>query len=273
MSIQSDRIREALQRSKPPQASNDVPLPEHAEERKQPAIAVNLEALEALFGPDTPASPAAEPASTIEVIEEVAAPSEVAAESREEVAAPREAEPAPTEVETALPVLAASDQDRIEWRQFVAAAPPSQPANIERVDDAETMLPPLAANPADSPSRLNRTYLALGAAALALTVAAIATFWSLAPRKQSAPAPVASFPLQLQVAPQGNGLDIRWNPGSTPVAQAREGRLVILERDQQPQIVDLRPDQLRTGHLYYQSAAERLEFRLEVVSGAGVVSM
>jgi periplasmic protein TonB len=57
------------------------------------------------------------------------------------------------------------------------------------------------------------------------------------------------------------------------VMQAREGRLVVLERDQQPQIVDLKPDQLRTGHLYYQSAAERLEFRLEVDNGAGVVSM
>jgi hypothetical protein len=85
---------------------------------------------------------------------------------------------------------------------------------------------------------------------------------------QKAPAP-ARFPLQLDVEAQGKGLNIRWNSQSVPVMEAREGHLVIMEPGQQPQIINLDPAQLSNGHVYYQSSAERLEFRLEVIDGNG----
>jgi len=96
--------------------------------------------------------------------------------------------------------------------------------------------------------------------------------WMPAP-KQSAPTPVATFPLQLELQPQGNGLiNIRWNPKGALVAQAREARMVITERDQPPTAVALAPNRLKIGHLYYQSSADRVEFRLEVVDRSGAVS-
>jgi periplasmic protein TonB len=86
-------------------------------------------------------------------------------------------------------------------------------------------------------------------------------------------APKASVPVQLRVELLGNGLiDVRWNPQSTPIAQARDGRLVITEPNQQPRTLALGIDQLKTGHLTYQSAAESVEFDLEVVDGSGAIA-
>jgi protein TonB len=79
-------------------------------------------------------------------------------------------------------------------------------------------------------------------------------------------------PLQLTLEAQGNGLNIRWNPQSEPVAHAREGRLVIKERDQRVQTLLFDPQQLKTGYVYYESSAERLEFQMEVVDTAGVIA-
>jgi protein TonB len=67
-------------------------------------------------------------------------------------------------------------------------------------------------------------------------------------------------------------IDVRWNPQSTLVDQAREGRLVIQERDQQPRVVELNPEQLRIGHVSYQSSSESLELRLEVVDASGATA-
>jgi len=75
----------------------------------------------------------------------------------------------------------------------------------------------------------------------------------------------ASFPLHLDVEAEGQGLNIRWNPQSVPVTQAREGHLVITEPGQPAQIITLDSAELTSGHVYYQSSAERLEFRLEVL--------
>jgi protein TonB len=84
---------------------------------------------------------------------------------------------------------------------------------------------------------------------------------------------VTGRPLQVDVETAGLGLvKVRWNPQSVPVTQAREGRLVISEDNQQPRTVPLAPDQLKTGHLDYQSAANRIEFRLEVVDRSGAVA-
>jgi TonB family protein len=84
---------------------------------------------------------------------------------------------------------------------------------------------------------------------------------------------VAEFPLQLYVEARGDDLNVRWNPKSAPITEARDGRLVILEGDQQPpRIIPLNLQQLTSGHVYYRSSAERLQFQLEIVDHSGGVS-
>jgi protein TonB len=84
---------------------------------------------------------------------------------------------------------------------------------------------------------------------------------------------VAAFPLQLEVEAQGEGLNIRWNPQSMPVTQAREGRLAILESDQpSPRIVPLDLQQLAGGHIFYRPSTERVQFQLEIVDVSGGIS-
>ncbi len=105
--------------------------------------------------------------------------------------------------------------------------------------------------------------------------------WSTGP-KQKPPATVAAlpleltvaeFPLQLYVDARGDGLNVRWNPKSAPITEARDGRLVILEGDQQtPRIIPLNLQQLTSGHVYYRSSAERVQFQLEIVDHSGVIS-
>jgi hypothetical protein len=79
-------------------------------------------------------------------------------------------------------------------------------------------------------------------------------------------------PLQVRVEPLGKGLiDVRWNPQSASISQARDGRLVITEPNQKPRILSLEGEQLKTGHLTYQSAAESIEFDLEIVDRSGAI--
>jgi hypothetical protein len=149
------------------------------------------------------------------------------------------------------------------------AADPSDSSSVGRVR-------PVEAAPKEG-SRLRGKLLAACAAVVAF--AGLSTFltrhqWMPAPKPaapvtvQKAPVP-PRFPLQLDVEAQGKGLNIRWNSQSVPVVEAREGRLVIMEPGQPPQIINLDPAQLSNGHVYYQSSAERLEFRLEVIDGNG----
>ena len=80
----------------------------------------------------------------------------------------------------------------------------------------------------------------------------------------------SNFPLQLQVEPQSNGsINVRWNPQSTLIVQAREGRLVITESNQKPRTIAVALEQLKFGHLTYQPQSERVELRLEVVDQSG----
>ena len=88
-----------------------------------------------------------------------------------------------------------------------------------------------------------------------------------------APAAASAFPLQLEVTQEDSGLiNVRWNASSAPALQAREGRLVINEGNQQPRIVPLGADQLRIGHLSTQSGAQHLEVRLEVDDPSGAIT-
>jgi len=134
--------------------------------------------------------------------------------------------------------------------------------------------PPAATGEAKKFDQLQFKRLAIG---LAITVAGILLLlglhhWLAAP-KPATPMQTAGSPLKLEVEPQGNGLiDIRWNPRVGPVAQAREARLVVMERDQPPRTVALDPEQLKSGHLSYKSATERVVLRLEVVDRSGAIT-
>jgi hypothetical protein len=84
---------------------------------------------------------------------------------------------------------------------------------------------------------------------------------------------MAAFPLQLDVDARGGGLNVRWNPQSAAVNKAREGRLTILEGDRQPpRIVPLDVEQLKSGHVYFHSSGERVQFQLEMVDISGEIS-
>jgi periplasmic protein TonB len=156
-----------------------------------------------------------------------------------------------TEIEDTLRLIAATDEERVGF-----------PETQTRSSGRRT--------PERRRSSLTPIVVAFG---LILALAGTAAFvyrdrW-LPPPKAAVPVAENNFPLQLNAEPQGSGLfDVRWNPQSTLVAQAREGRLVIQERDQQPRVVELNPEQLRIGHVSYQSSAESLELRLEVVDGS-----
>lgn len=96
--------------------------------------------------------------------------------------------------------------------------------------------------------------------------------WWPRPKQTSTPAPLTS-PLKLEVQPENNGLmDVRWNPGSAVIAQSKEARLIIMERDLQPKVLTLSPDQLKSGHLPFQPLGDRVVFRLEVVDRSGAVT-
>jgi len=162
-----------------------------------------------------------------------------------------------------------------ELLRFEAAPPSSDSSSPSRVSPVEAV-----AAVAQERSRFRRALPAVCAAVVVL--AGLSAFlmrdrWAPAPKQaaptaiQTAPAP-AKFPLQLDVEAQGKGVNIRWNSQSAPVRQAREGHLVIMEPGQQPQIITLDPARLASGHVYYQSSAERLEFRLEVLDGNGTTA-
>lgn len=180
-----------------------------------------------------------------------------AALSRPEAMRPRRSSPTlepPADVETALPLL--GDATRAASRQASA---------VDSAAKVETAPP---ARPESKLYHTRRIYLAVAALVLiAFSAVVIRARMSTAP-KQTRPSPN----LQVVVKPEGNGLlSVGWNPQSAIIARAREGRLVIQEANQQPKVVQLQAQELKAGHVYYESSAERLEFRLEVVDAAGAV--
>ncbi len=169
--------------------------------------------------------------------------------------------PLPT-VEATLPLIAATDQNR-------TAPPRFEPARPSLATRVEAPAAKLETPPASGSRRI--LMVAIGAALVLAGVTALLlrNHWS-APKQSAQTAPSG---LQVKVEPQSNGLiDVQWNPKSELVTQAREGRLVISETNQGPRVVALNAEQLRSGHVYYQSSADRIEFRLEVVSATGATT-
>jgi protein TonB len=147
-----------------------------------------------------------------------------------------------------------------------ASAPVSAPAADE---EADTELRLWAAHIPRKRKRLSWTWVVFG---VVVSVAALLAvlFRSAWLPGRSAPAAVAA--LQLGVESEDKGLiSLRWNGQSVPVAQAREGRLTIVEDQRPPRTVPLSPGQLGAGHLFYESSSERVEFQLEVVEKSGAV--
>jgi TonB family protein len=125
--------------------------------------------------------------------------------------------------------------------------------------------------------KTTRARLVIGLVVAAVIVTVGVYVFSTRAHPSKAPSVVASapkdnVPLQVRVEPLGKGLiDVRWNPQSVSVAQARDGRLVITEPNQKPRTLALEAAQLKTGHLTYQSAAESIEFDLEIVDSSGAI--
>jgi protein TonB len=243
---QSERIRAALLRAKASRQSSNSPT---AESVKEPE----------------PSEPAVLEAETVLEAESISAEPSLE-EATEESAAP-EYEPL-EDVETTLPLVAASEEERVALFRDTIASANSSPLALE---DTPALRPQIDAGSVPSASRFPRNALIVGGviALVGLSLFFLNRLW-----QGSQPSSTGgSFPLQMQVESQGNGiLNVRWNPQSTAVIEAREGRLAIVEHGQQTRTIALSAEQLKIGHLYYQSPAERVEFRMEIVDRSGGVA-
>lgn len=177
----------------------------------------------------------------------------------------------PAEVETTLPLVTASDEDRAALS--VKEDPPARPPKRDNTKAIETRPAPAPAKAEKASNGIRRTPLIIGGVVVIAGLAAFLLRDRWLPIHTAPKPALAARVLQVDVETAGVGLvKVRWNPQSTPVAQAREGRLVISEDNQPPRTVSLAPDQLKIGHLDYQSTAERIEFRLEVVDRSGALA-
>jgi len=251
---QSERIRAALLRAKASRQSSNSPTLESAKEPETARTLTDISETTESAVPEAESVPS-EP-SLVDATED--------SENETSLGEPLE------DVETTLPLVAASEENRAAlFHDRITSVGSSRLAPEE---DTPAPRPRIDAGEAQGTSRFPRNVLiVVGAIALA----GLSVFFlrgRLWPESKPSGAG-ASSPLQLQVESQGNGiLDVRWNPQSAAVIQAREGRLVIAERDQQTRTMELSPEQLKIGHLYYQSAVERVEFRLEIVDPSGGVA-
>jgi TonB family protein len=176
----------------------------------------------------------------------------------------------PAEVETTLSLVAASDLDRAALGKSHNVPP--KPPKRKKVQTVETASPAVASGK-ERKASLNRTPLLVGVVVVVAGLSAyfLRNLWSPV---HAAPTPAAtSRPLQVDVETAGAGvIRVLWKTDSAPVTQAREGRLVVTEGSEQPRIMALTPEQLRIGHLDYQSTKDRFDFRLEVVNRSGAVA-
>ena len=149
----------------------------------------------------------------------------------------------------------------------------AQAEDLETAGELRAAAPVLAAR-MKRLSRAQMIQIAIGLAITLIGLMALLLVHHWMPRSKPAePAQPVTSSLKLEAEPQGNGMiNIKWNAASAPVAKAREGRLVIVERDQQPEMISLGPDQLKIGHLSYGSTAESLGLRLEVVDRSGATA-
>ena len=273
----SERILAALSRAKASRPPNTPPSIEPVEVAEVPQTSL----AELSEEENEPVTPEAESDSAEEPLEDSAEAEGPAFEETEEV-------------ETVLPFVAASDQQRVAPSISRTSSPAKReepPAPISTAARAIKREEPVASTPVassnDTPRniKLEPDFLAPVSVAKKFPIKLVVTggavvliglslfllrdhLWTSKPSGGGADAS-----LQMQVESQGSGIiNIRWNPESSIVTEAREGRLVILEHDQQPRTVPLGAEQLKIGHLFYQSPVESVEFRLEIVGPSGAVN-
>ena len=175
------------------------------------------------------------------------------------------------EAESILPLVAASDEERAGIGEETVLPKrfriePEEPIRLSGANEIAVLEPSASSRKLPMLLAGIGVVIVLGGASLFLLKDRL---WTSKPAQGA----VTSAALQMQVESQGNGIiNIRWNPESAIVAQAREGRLLIIESGQEPRTVPLGPEQLKIGHLYYQSPVERVEFRLEIVDRSGAVT-
>jgi len=205
------------------------------------------------------------------------------------------------DVEMTLPLLASSGKDVVAYVDSAFTSPEEpifqseavsggqrQRSLLERLkarlstweavdeqleqDEPTATTPPLTAAALKKTRRRRVVTIAIACAALLFgsVSASLLRSW-ISGSRQETPVTTVALPLQLVVEAQGNGLNIRWNPQSRPLAEARAGRLVIVEGDKRPRIISLNPQLLTSGHVFYRSSADRLQFQLEIVDHSGKV--
>ena len=155
-----------------------------------------------------------------------------------------------------------------------ASLPPeAAPIRVTLPKSQPVIAPAPAVLPAPSQNRL----LVGGIIGALILAVGLFTLWPKAkPPKAptvAAVAPQDTAPLHVLAEPLGNGLiNVRWNAQSAVIAQAKDGRLVIMEHDKAPRTIGLDAEQLKIGHLTYQATAESIEFDLEVNDRSGAVA-
>ena len=266
----SERILAALSRAKASRLAESSPTLEPGEEPRTapPALADFSEDAESVAEEDE--SVASEPS-----LEDLLEAEEPALEEAEEV-------------ETILPLAAATDEERVSLPPLRTSITKREDFILDRRKDepkaerkAETKSDARSESKRDDiftfepVSTSRKLPIKLFVTGGIVVVVGLALFllkdqlWTSKPNAGAAPAPT----LQMQVESQGSGIiNIRWNAESAAVAQAREGRLLVIEQGQQPRTVSLGPEQLKIGHLYYQSPVDSVEFRLEIVDRSGAVT-
>jgi len=160
------------------------------------------------------------------------------------------------EVESTLPLLAMSDEDRIELPE----------PEIDSEDDN------MAAGPSAAVPRKSAfpvLYIFLAAAVSCAGVTAFLNKDRLFPSTHAVAIDMV-HPFKLQVDSTANGqIGIRWDPRSTALIKATQGRMEILEQGQVARTAALTPEQMAMGHLFYRSSADHVEFRMQVVGAGG----
>jgi hypothetical protein len=151
---------------------------------------------------------------------------------------------------------------------------PIHRAELELAPEAEIGPPERLADSAPKRGWTSGARMAIGAAMLLVVglIAFILRNQVVPPAKPAASTPSIVESLQLQVEVQGTGLNLRWNPEVTAIAQASEGRLVVTEGDRPQRVVELDAEQLKSGHVYYQASADQVRFRLEVSKDSSLLT-
>ncbi len=194
---------------------------------------------------------------------------------------------APAEpVERALPLVGMSDRDRSALHVRDADAPASapkakpvaKPPSAPPPAASPAKAPPAVVSPAAAPPRVvssapaRQPFVLYAVAALLLVVAGGVAYYFLRGSGSRNGSLTPENTVSFAVDSDANGLiTLRWNAQSKPVAAARDGRLTILEDQKAPRTVALNAAQLSMGRLYYESAAQRVEFHLAITETSGAV--